>query len=132
MDVSRAGNSVKNWQNFPISNPKPDLHNINAHIKFGENPLIFTQVVIWKWKYQPVVGSSVKIWQNLPISNLKPDLHNINALTKFGENPLTLILLKLSSGNENTDGQMYDRQMDGHTDSQSETIIPRLLHGGGV
>ena len=27
---------------------KPDLHNINAHIKFGENPLIFTQVIIWK------------------------------------------------------------------------------------
>ena len=31
-------NSVKNWLNLPISNPKADLHNINAHTKFGENP----------------------------------------------------------------------------------------------
>ena len=43
MGVSRADNSVKNWQNLPISNPKPDLHNINAHTKFGENLLLFTQ-----------------------------------------------------------------------------------------
>ena len=42
MGVSRAGNSVKNWRNLSISNPKPDLHNINAHTKFGENPLMFT------------------------------------------------------------------------------------------
>ena len=27
--------------NLPISNPKTDLHNINAHTKFGENPLMF-------------------------------------------------------------------------------------------
>ena len=35
MGMSRADNSVKIWQNLPISNPKPDLHNINAHTKFG-------------------------------------------------------------------------------------------------
>ena len=50
MGVSRADNSVKNWRNLPISNPKPDLHNINAHTKFGENPLMFTQVIIRKRK----------------------------------------------------------------------------------
>ena len=50
MGVSRADNSVKNWRNLPISNPKPDLHNINAHTKFGENPLMFTQVNIRKQK----------------------------------------------------------------------------------
>ena len=27
---------------MPISNSKPDLHNINAQTKFGENPLMFT------------------------------------------------------------------------------------------
>ena len=48
--VSRADNSVKIRRNLPISNPKPDLHNINAHTKFGENPLVFTQVIIWKQK----------------------------------------------------------------------------------
>ena len=48
--VSQADNSVKIWRNLPISNPKPDLHNINAHTKFGENPLKFTQVIIWNKK----------------------------------------------------------------------------------
>ena len=48
--MSRADNSVKIWQNLPISNLKPDLHNINAHNKFNENPLMFTQVIIWKQK----------------------------------------------------------------------------------
>ena len=50
MGVSRADNAVKNWRNLAISNPKPDLHNINAHTKFGENPLMFTQVIIQKRK----------------------------------------------------------------------------------
>ena len=35
----RPDNSIKIWRNLPISNLKPDLHNINAHTKFGENPL---------------------------------------------------------------------------------------------
>ena len=35
---------------MPISNPKPDLHNINARTKFRENPLMFTQVIIRKRK----------------------------------------------------------------------------------
>ena len=34
--------TIKNWWNLPISNSKADLHNINAHTKFGENPLKFT------------------------------------------------------------------------------------------
>ena len=40
-------NSVKNWQNLHISNLKPDLLNTNRHTKFGENPLAFTQVIVW-------------------------------------------------------------------------------------
>ena len=43
MGVSRADNSVKIWRNSPVSNPKPDIHNINAHTKFGENPLMFSR-----------------------------------------------------------------------------------------
>ena len=57
MGVSRADNSVKNWRNLPIRKTKPDLHNINAHTKFGENPLLFTQVILQKWKYGRVSGS---------------------------------------------------------------------------
>ena len=49
MGVSRTDNSVK-LTKMPISNLKPDLHNINAHSKFGENLLMFTQVIIRKRK----------------------------------------------------------------------------------
>ena len=42
--------TVKNGRNLPNSNSKPDLHCVNAQTKFGENPLIFTQVVIRKRK----------------------------------------------------------------------------------
>ena len=55
MGMSRADNS-NNWRNLPINNPKPDLLNINAYSKFGENPLLFTQVILWKWKYGRVLG----------------------------------------------------------------------------
>ena len=63
-DLSWADISVKNWWNLPISNPKADLHNINAHTKFGENPLTFTIVIIRKWEYGPVSADN---WWNLPI-----------------------------------------------------------------
>ena len=49
-----------------------------------------------------LANNPVKNWLNLSISNPKPDLHNISAHTKFGEIPL--YVLKLSPGNENTDG----------------------------
>ena len=64
MGVSLADNSVKIWQNLPVSNPKPDLHNINAHTKFGENPLMFTQVIIRKRKTDGPTDTRM--------SNLKP------------------------------------------------------------
>ena len=58
MDVLQADNSVKNWWKLPISNPQPDLHNINAHTKINENhlKLIFTQVIICKPKYWHDMG----------------------------------------------------------------------------
>ena len=56
MGMTQADNSVKNWRNLPISNPKPDLYIINAYTKFGENPLMFTQVIIRKRKYRRVSG----------------------------------------------------------------------------
>ena len=72
-----------------MSNPKADLHNINAHIKSGENPLRFTQVIVLKVNTDILwADKSVKNRQNLPISNPKAELHNINAHTKFCENAL--------------------------------------------
>ena len=50
MGVSQADNSVKIGRNLPISNPKPDLLNVNAYSKFDENPLLFThhpETKIW-------------------------------------------------------------------------------------
>ena len=91
--MSWADNSIIIWRNLPICNPKLDFHSINVHIKFGENPLRFTQVIVLK---QNIVilqaDNSVKNWQNLPISNPKPDLYNINCITK--------LLLKLLSANK--------------------------------
>ena len=51
MGVSWADNYVKIWKNLRISIPKPDLNNISVYTKFGENPLMFTQVIIRKRKY---------------------------------------------------------------------------------
>ena len=57
MGVSRADNSVNIWRKpITISNPKPDLINVNAYSKLGENPLLFTQVIVRKQKYGCVSG----------------------------------------------------------------------------
>ena len=56
MGVSLADNSVKIWWNLPISNPKPDLLYVNVYSKIGENPLLFTQVIVQKRKYGRVSG----------------------------------------------------------------------------
>ena len=56
--MSQADNSAKNWQNLPMSNSKPNLHNTNAHIKFGENHWDLL-VIVLKIKYRCVVGRSL-------------------------------------------------------------------------
>ena len=40
--MSRAHNSIKNWRNLPISNPKPDIHNINAYIVWWKSIEIYS------------------------------------------------------------------------------------------
>ena len=54
MGVSRADNSVKIGQKLPISNPKPDLLNVNAYSNFDENLVIYSS-------YHP----ETKIWAYL-------------------------------------------------------------------
>ena len=56
MGVSLADNSVNILRNLSISNPKPDPRTVNAYSKFDENPLLLTQVIIWKRKYGRVSG----------------------------------------------------------------------------
>ena len=107
MDVLRADNCTK-WMKFAqISSPKADVHNSNAHTKFGENPLMFSKVIIQKSIYRRVVG------RNLPIRNPIADLHNINAHTKFCENPLTITQVIIRKQKY---GHMYDKWMDRQMD----------------
>ena len=106
MDVWWAYNSVKNWCNLPIRNPKPDLHNINGQ-EFGEYPMTFTQVIIYS-SYQPEMkiqtyGGQITLSniENLPISNpnqISTISMHIPSLVKIYWH-----LLKLLSGNENKD-----------------------------
>ena len=103
-------NFVKTWRNVPNSNPKPDLKNISAHIKFGENSLRFTQVIVLRRKYGCVMGKYLcQSWQNLSIGNPKSDVYNINAHSKLVK--FHWDLLKLSSGNENMDVSRVDNSV---------------------
>ena len=127
MGVSRADTSVKNWQNLPISNPKPDLHNTIAHTKFGENPLVIyssysPEMKIWVCLGQ-ITPSKIDAICPLAIPNqISTIWMQIPSLVK-----IYWSLHKLSSGNEKqTDGRWrMDGQTSGLTDDQLETITPR-------
>ena len=87
MGVSWGDNSVKIWRNLPISNPIADHHNIDPHTRFGENPLIFTQVIRKRKNGVSWGDNSVKNWRNLPISNPIPLIPDNNMYAKFEEIP---------------------------------------------
>ena len=113
MGMSRADNSIKIWRNLTISNPKPDLLNVNAYSKFDENPLLFTKLSSEN-KNMGVsrADNSVKIWRNLPISNRKPDLLNVNAYSKFGENPLLFTQVIVQKRKYGSPGQITPSKID--------------------
>ena len=116
ISVSRADNSVKIWRNLPINNPKPDLLNVNAYSKFGENPMLFTQVIVGKWKYGHLGQITLsKIDEICPLAipnQISTISIHIPSLVKIH------CLLKSSSGNE----KRTDRWTHGW---QRETIISR-------
>ena len=73
MNKWQADNSVKTWWNLPIRDPKPDLHNINAHTKFDENPFMFTQVTIRKGNTDGWTYNRCTDWRtDTQTSNVKP------------------------------------------------------------
>ena len=129
MGMFRADNSVKIWRNLPICNPKPHLVNISAHTKFGENPLMFTQVIIRKQKYGHVWGR--KLCQNLT------KIAHYQSQTRSSQYQCTYqvwwkshwCLFKLSSGNEIwMDGHMYDgRTYDGQVDTRTSNVKHNTL-----
>ena len=65
MGVSRADNSVGFWWNLHITKPKPALYNINTHTKFCENPLMFTQEIIWTLN----MDGRTDVWQTDVLTN---------------------------------------------------------------
>ena len=118
--------TVENGRNLPISKSKLDLHNINAHIKFDENSLRFT-CYCPKMKIRMFRGQITlsKIDENCPLGPLNQIctiLMHIPSLVK-----IHWYLLKLSSRNENTDGQTDEwtgRRTNGRTHQhQRETEI---------
>ena len=90
MDVLRADNSVKNRRNSTISDPKPDIYKINAHPKFGENPLVFSKVSSRNENTDVTqADNSVKKLTKFAFLQSQSRIYNMNAHTKFGEHPLT-------------------------------------------
>ena len=91
--MSWGDNYVKNWSNVPKYNPKPDLHNIKAHIKFVKIHWDLLKLLSWNentdvwWPDDEIYLLAIP--NQISITSMhKPDLYNINAQTKFGENPL--------------------------------------------
>ena len=124
-DVLWADNSVKSWWNLPISNPKPDLYNIDAHTKFGENSLLFTQIIIQKQKIICDMGRFLcQKFTKFTHQLSEPDFHNINALTKFWWKSIDIHSIYHPETKIWAAVQQMDRQTDGQTDNQRETIIP--------
>ena len=104
---------------LPISNPKPDLHNIIAHTKISWKSID----IYWlSSENENINMSRADNCKNLSISNPKSDLQNIYAHTKSGENAFIftqVIIWKILTDRHTTDG---------HMDSQGETIIPCHYH----
>ena len=85
MQVCSGQITLKKSQNLPISNPKTDPHLINAHTKFGENPLTFTEVTVPQQKYRQLSKIDEICPFGIPNQISSISIH----IPKFGENPLT-------------------------------------------
>ena len=70
MDKSRADNSLRIWWNLPISNHNPDLHNIKAHTKYGENLKLSSRNE--KKMDESMTDGRMDGWTDTETFNLKP------------------------------------------------------------
>ena len=43
-------------QKWTLNNPKLDVININAYVKFGQSPFIHSQDIEWKWNSDVIQG----------------------------------------------------------------------------
>ena len=115
--MSRVDYSVKTWPNLPISGPKANIHNINAHTKFGE--------IHWH-----LLKLSFRN-KNMDISQADNTVKNRQICRLAIPNQISTISVYIpsfeiysSSRNENIDGQTDDRRMDRQTHTQMTNLIP--------
>ena len=107
----------QNWQSVPISNPKPNLYNINTHTKFGENPLTGGRTIdeqtdgrtderthgrthgrpTWNHNSQPLSCDRVWIWIHLGV-------HNLTLHGQSGKEYYKHVVLQVSSRSNNKQG----------------------------
>ena len=77
-----------NWQKWMFNNPKLDVININAYVKFGQNPSFRLKIlsgnnILRSFKSR----HSVTNWRKWTLlNNPKPDVVNSNACAKFSQN----------------------------------------------
>ena len=68
---------------MPISNPKPDLHNINAHTKFGQDPFMFTQVIRTKERtdgHTDVQRETISVWRGIKMAKLFANIGDLGQI----------------------------------------------------
>ena len=108
-----------------ISNPKPDLHNINAHTNDGENPLIFTKVKIRKCKHGRVAGR--QLCQKIDDICLLAVPNQISSISILRAKVVTIHSSYCPETKIRTDGcttdEWADGQTGGHMDNQRDTIV---------
>ena len=76
----KGHNSVLNWRQLALNNPKLDVVNINASAKFGQNPFLHSQDIEQKRN-----SEIIQQWKWM-LNDAKLDFVNINAYAKFGQN----------------------------------------------
>ena len=109
---------------FAINNSKPDLHNINAHTKFGGNPLMFT-------RYYPETKYGWKDGRTFPRLSIYWVFLTVNKI------PHSTLKVPISSlWNKGNSVKKIPNICpfvcpDRHTHVQRETIIPRHYRVAG-
>ena len=55
----KGRNSVMNLRKWTFNNPKLDVNNINAYVKYGQNLFIHSQDIEWKRNSDVIEGPSL-------------------------------------------------------------------------
>ena len=125
--MSRADDAVKHWQNLPISNPKPDLLNINV-LSLVKIPWHLLKIssgnenmgVSW-------ADNSIKIWWNCPLAipnQISTISMHIPSLVKI--HWFTQVIIQKQNTDRQMDVRLTDGWMDGQIDTQMSNVKPKF------